>query len=367
MANTIGWSFAVMLGSIVFFREFFRTKTLFVKYDAVLKGLMFCICLGWLFEMLQQHVVANMYAHTLSNIGSLFMMFVAVCAYRKDFRQAKLFILGWIFMIVSLIVSFFRHVGIMDNNIITTNSTFIAVVLQSLLLSVALVQMIKILTIEKQKALEQSIAALENAQQQEMAYLHAQIKPHFLYNALNVIISLCRIDASKAGDLLLDLSVFLRHSFDFNKEQKLVYLKDELEYVKAYVHIEQARFRNKLDIVYELKEDTLLKIPSLVLQPLVENAIVHGIRNKEGTGKIVLRVIEEKEQYRVEVQDDGVGMTEDQIHQILSQQWYKGKGVGITNINQRLFKIFGQGLVIKSILGQGTSISFCVPKEVDRC
>lgn len=360
--NTIALSLFAMSAVILFFRSFFRVKEAFPAYDKILKGLLISVFAGWIFLIGRQPVLANLYAHSISNVGAAFMMYAAVRAYMKGFKQARLFILGWAFMIIGLGISFLRQSGWIPNNVITINIIFIAMVIQSVLLSTALVQMVKLLTTEKENALKQYMDAEEHAASQEIAFLHAQIKPHFLYNALNVIISLCRIEPEKAEELLLNLSGFLRHSFDFHEEQKLVLLKEELEYVQAYVRIEQARFRNKLNVIYELDETTELKIPPLILQPLVENAIIHGIRKRSGSGTIVMRVEEEDHGFRIEVEDDGLGMSGEQIDRVLSDGWYKGRGVGIANINKRLLKLYGQGLEIKSAPAEGTLVSFKVPK-----
>lgn len=355
MANTIVFSLITMSAVILFFQRFFKTKEFFPAYDQVLRWL-FGLVLGGIFLAVYQPAIGNLYAHTIANVGSVFMIFVAYKAYRQGFEQARLFLLGWFFMIISLVISILRYSGWIPNNIITVNITFIAVAVQSILLLAALVKMIKILTEEKEEA-------QENAYSKEMAFLHAQIRPHFLYNTLNVIINLCRIDPEKARELLLDFSDFLRYSFDFSEAQKLVCLQDELEYVQAYVRIEEARFKNKLQVIYEMDETAALKIPPLILQPLVENAVIHGVKKRKGTGRIVLRVEEDNDVFRVEVEDNGVGMTREQIDAMLSDKRPKGRGVGIANINKRLHKYYGQGLNIESVPEQGTLVYFKVPKE----
>ncbi|WP_051531275.1 7TM diverse intracellular signaling domain-containing protein [Clostridiisalibacter paucivorans] len=363
MANTITISLMAMIAMVLFFREFFRIKNFFPIYNKMLKVLFLLILLGFIFLIGNQTVLANLYAHSISNIGSIFMMFVAFKAYNKGFRQAKLFILGWLFILISLGISFLRHYGVIPNNVMTINITFIAVAIQAVLLSTALVQMVKSLTKEKENALLLYKDAEKEAESNEMAFLHAQIKPHFLYNALNVIVILCRIDPEKARELLLDLSGFLRHTFDFKKECNLVYLKDELEYVQTYVNIEQARFRDKLNVIYELDEIIDLKIPPLILQPLVENAIIHGIRKRNGVGKIILRVKKEDDNFRIEVEDDGLGMTEEEIDKVIHDDIDKGKGVGLTNINKRLHRFYGEGLTIKSSPNKGTKISMIIRRK----
>lgn len=363
MSNTITISLMVMSAVIMFFRAFFKTKENFPMYDKILTYIVL-IVLGDIFLIKKQPVLANTYAHSISILASVFMIFLAFKAHKKGLKQAKLFIIGWSIMIISLGISFIRHLGGIPNNSMTVNIIFIAVAIKSILLSTALVKRVKSLTEEKEKAIKQCEEAEENAQSHEIAFLHAQIKPHFLYNTLNIIIILCRIDVEKARDLLLDLASFLRHTFDFHEDQKLISLKDELEYVQAYVRIEQARFRDKVNVIYELDETIQLRIPPLILQPLVENAIIHGIRRKNGVGNISLKLKEEKNHFRIEVEDDGSGMTKEQINHAFSDKWSKGRGIGLTNINKRLEKIYGQGLKIESSPDKGTKVSLIIRKDL---
>lgn len=362
MANTIFISFAVMCASILFFQSFFQTKKQFPLYHGWGNGLLATIILGAILILLVRPASINLFAHAVSVLGSGFLLLMAIDAYRKGATQAKMFIAGWTVMMVGLGVSLFRNAGLVSNNLITTNVTFFAITIQSVLLSLALVQTMKVLMLEKEASLRRYYEAKALAEARELAFLHAQIKPHFLYNALNVMISLCRIDPEKARDLLLDLSGYLRRSFDFCPEQKLILLTEELECVYSYVRIEQARFPNKLNVCYETEGAEGLMIPPLMLQPLIENAIVHGIRKKNESGTIYLRIWEQDSSFYIEVQDDGVGMEEEQIKQALSEKWNQGNGVGLANINRRLLALYRQGLLIHSTLGEGTRISFQIPK-----
>lgn len=362
MSKTIIISLITMSMAVIFFRDFFKTKKLFPMYDRVLTWLI-RLMLGGILLAVVKPIVGNFYAHTIANIASIFSMYVAYKAWKGGFEQARLFLLGWVFMMISLIISILRHSGWVPNNIITINILFIAVVVQSIVLFAALIKMVKLIIEEKETALRNYRNAQEEVYSKEIAFLQTQIGPHFLYNTLNVIITLCRIDPEKAREVLLDFSDFLRRSFDFNDSQRLVKLKDELAYVKTYVRIEEARFKDKLNVIYELDETIALRIPPLTLQPLVENAINHGVKKRKGVGKIVLRVKEENNTFRIEVEDNGVGMTQEQIDTILLNPWYQGKGVAMVNINKRLNKYYGQGLQIVSVLGQGTLVYFIVPKE----
>ncbi len=124
----------------------------------------------------------------------------------------------------------------------------------------------------------------------ESAFLQAQIKPHFLYNTLNVIAALCKMEPEKARDLILDFSEYLHHSFDFKNLETFIPFEEELEFVQAYVRIEQTRFKDSINVIYEIDDTEGLRLPPLLLQPLVENAIRHGIRKKETSGTVLVRV-----------------------------------------------------------------------------
>lgn len=151
-------------------------------------------------------------------------------------------------------------------------------------------------------------SSVQEAIRTEMAFLQAQIKPHFLYNALNVIIATCAVNPDKATDLLIELSHYLRGSFDFQNREQLVPLNKELELVESYVHLEQARFEERLVVEYEVEPDVHLYLPPLSIQPLVENAIRHGVMERAAGGTVQLRIFKESEHVVVQVQDDGVGI-----------------------------------------------------------
>ncbi|MEA4804768.1 7TM diverse intracellular signaling domain-containing protein [Acetobacterium wieringae] len=362
MPNTIFFSLLTMLMSIVFFRSFFSTKVLFPAYEKWAKGLMTAVFVGIILPLFSPSSVVNLYAHSLSVIGGLSLLSMAIGAFRRGFHQARFFIIGWLFVIIGVGISFCRNAGWIANTVVTINITFVAMAINSIFLSTALIQRVKQLMNEKEAALKQSYEAEELAQSRELAFLQAQIKPHFLFNALNIIASLCRIDPVKARKLLLDLSEYLHHSFDFYPDQKLVPLSTELNGVQAFVRIEQARFPDSLEVIYDLDDRNLPMIPPLTLQPLVENAILHGIRKKSTCGTIILRTVWTGDGFRFFVEDDGVGMTAEQVDDALLSEWHPGKGVGLSNIHKRLLAMYGQGLLITSVPGEKTSVSFWIKK-----
>ncbi|PZT57555.1 ATP-binding protein [Paenibacillus silvae] len=200
----------------------------------------------------------------------------------------------------------------------------------------------------------------------EMAFLQAQIKPHFLYNALNVIIATCAVNPDKATNLLIELSHYLRGSFDFQNREQLVPLYKELELVQSYVHLEQARFEDRLVVKYDVQPDIRLFLPPLTIQPLMENAIRHGVMERAVGGTVMLHIYEESDHVIIRVQDNGVGISPDRMAQVKSGRTEGPGGVGLHNINRRLMSLYGTALEIQSHVGSGTQIQFCLPlKQVD--
>lgn len=200
----------------------------------------------------------------------------------------------------------------------------------------------------------------EEAVRSELAFLQAQIKPHFLYNALNTIISLSLEEPQTAHDLLLNLSRYLRGSFDFKNKERLVPLRKELELVRAYLEIERARFGERLRIRFEVDESADCMLPPLTLQPLVENAVRHGISVQEDGGTVTVSVRADSAYTILSVEDDGPGMPV-YARSILSND-YEGKGgVGLRNIHQRMLKLFGEGIEIGEGSPGGTKVNIRIP------
>ncbi len=199
----------------------------------------------------------------------------------------------------------------------------------------------------------------------EMSFLQAQIKPHFLYNALDAIANVCEEDGDKASELIVDLSIYLRGCLEFNSLDKMVALEKELEFVDTYFNIEQARFGQKLQLVEEIEISLDHQIPMLILQPLVENAVRHGISKKQLGGTVTVRGRQLPDGISIEIEDDGVGIEGEKLARLLTDE-IKDQGVGLLNIHHRLLRLYGRGLEIRSEVGRGTCIRFVIPKEDSR-
>lgn len=198
--------------------------------------------------------------------------------------------------------------------------------------------------------------------------LQAQINPHFLFNAINTIISYTRTDPETASELLVKLADFFRKNINPGNEK--VTLATELEHCKAYIAIEMARFEERIRIVYDIDEETLnCKLPPLILQPLVENALKHGILPKEDGGEITIGAHKEMEMIRIFVKDNGLGIPPARLASLFSDAEDDappaGAGIALKNVNARLSAIYGatQALNVESAPDRGTVISFNIPVE----
>ncbi|MGK0466544.1 LytS/YhcK type 5TM receptor domain-containing protein [Clostridium sp.] len=197
------------------------------------------------------------------------------------------------------------------------------------------------------------------ANKAEIKALQAQINPHFLFNALNTIISFIRLNPNRARELIINLSTYLRYNLEKGEKPVDIYL--ELEQVKAYIEIEKARFGNKLHIIYKIEDDLDVKIPSLIIQPIVENSIKHGILEGKGSGTVIIEIKKaEDENIMISIEDDGIGISEGIIEKVYTGEMKENK-IGMSNVHNRLRYIYGEGLKIKR-LKNGTRISFNVRK-----
>ncbi len=203
----------------------------------------------------------------------------------------------------------------------------------------------------------------------EIRRLQAQINPHFLFNSLNTIASFCRTAPAQARELLLDLASYMRRNLDSSRG--LVRLSEEMEQVRSYLAIEQARFGERIRSEIDLEtgcDDWL--VPPLLIQPLVENSVRHGLQAREGGGRVRVAVRRLDGHLHVLVEDDGLGMPPEVIERILSPAALESmqEGVGARNSNQRLVQLFGQdyAMRIESAPGRGSRIAFRVPPAAIR-
>ncbi|NLO22360.1 MAG: histidine kinase [Syntrophomonadaceae bacterium] len=205
----------------------------------------------------------------------------------------------------------------------------------------------------------------EARRQAELKFLKSQIRPHFIHNALNAIISIMRTDNNRARQLLVDFSRYLQSCYDYDSLEDTVPIENELAFVRSYAALEQARFEDRLHIEYDI-EDLSVCVPPFTLQPLIENAIVHGLRNKPGGAKVLVYIKEVGGGVKIGVRDNGVGISEDKFKELLCGGSER-TGIALSNINQRLTKLYGIGLKIVRPESGGLEVSMWIPAKRGEC
>jgi two-component system LytT family sensor kinase len=208
--------------------------------------------------------------------------------------------------------------------------------------------------------LDESRARLNRA---EVRALRAQISPHFVYNALTTIASFIRTDPVRARELLIEFADFTRYSFRTAGEYTT--LSDELTNIERYIRLEKARFGDRLNIKLEIAPEVLsVVLPFLALQPLVENAVRHGLSGKPNGGTITITAENAGAECVIIVEDDGVGMDPSRLTEDLDDAHLSGAHVGLGNVDDRMRSAFGDdfGLVVDTALGHGMKITLRVPK-----
>ncbi|UIO41188.1 sensor histidine kinase [Brevibacillus brevis] len=203
----------------------------------------------------------------------------------------------------------------------------------------------------------------------EIRALHAQINPHFLFNALNTIVSFIRFRPEQARELLIHLGEYFRRNL--HDSGGYVSLARELEHIEAYLAIERARFGDKLHVEYDIEDGVeRFTVPGLILQPLVENAVKHGLLPKREGGTVVIRARrKEKQIVELTVADNGVGMEMDPSERAPDEKraGRQLSGIGLANVKSRLQSIYGEpyGIVIESKSGSGTTCTIQLPIGVN--
>ena len=207
----------------------------------------------------------------------------------------------------------------------------------------------------------------EEKRKSEFDSLQAQINPHFLYNTLDIIV--WQIENEKQSEAVHTVTALARFfRLSLGKGKNIVTVKDEIDHVKNYLMIQHMRFKNKFDYEFDIAED-VLELPSLklMLQPLVENAIYHGMEFMDGDGLIMVKAWREEDELYLSVADNGLGMTEDKVEMILTGKSSsgngRGSGIGVKNVNERIKLYFGEayGLSIDSEPDEGTKVTIHLP------
>ncbi len=203
----------------------------------------------------------------------------------------------------------------------------------------------------------------EMANKAELRALQSKINPHFLFNALNAISSSIRLNPDTARQLIFNLSRYLRYNIELNDDEQID-IKKELYQIKDYIAIEQARFGDKLTVIYDIDDEVNCRVASLLIQPLVENAIVHGIQPCRGKGVVTISIAQSGSRVRIAVRDTGHGIDPHIIEQLDTNEMPVNK-IGLVNVHHRVKLLYGEGLHIRR-LEPGTEIAFYVPHQPPR-
>ena len=196
----------------------------------------------------------------------------------------------------------------------------------------------------------------------ELRALRAQISPHFVYNSLAAIATFVRTDPERARQLLLEFADFTRYAF--RRGGEFTTLADELRNIERYLVLERARFGDRLVVQLVVAPEVLpVAVPFLAVQPLVENAVRHGLEGKTDVGHITLGAEDSGREAHIWVEDDGVGSDPELVRRVLAGE-FEVDSVGLGNVDARLRQVYGDeaGLIIETAPGAGTKVSFRVPK-----
>ncbi|CAN7376508.1 sensor histidine kinase [Paenibacillus sp. LjRoot153] len=221
------------------------------------------------------------------------------------------------------------------------------------------------MTTEIKELMLQNVKEQELKRKSELQVLQAQINPHFLYNTLDSIIWMAETGKSKEV-ILMTASLAKLFRLSISKGQEFLSIFNEIEHIKNYLTIQKMRYKSKLDFEINVDKSILsCKLIKIILQPLVENAIYHGIRNNAGKGNIQITGIRKGDRILLQVIDNGIGMSPEEIQNIYHKDRTsaKGSGIGVQNVDQRIKLHFGDlyGLHFESEFGKGTTVNIWLP------
>ena len=198
----------------------------------------------------------------------------------------------------------------------------------------------------------------EELEQSRIAIMFSQIQPHFLYNSLTSVMDLCDSNPKKAKAAIADFADYLRGNLDSLKTERMISFGTELAHIEKYLRLEKLRFQEKLEVIYDIQFQDFM-LPALSVQPLIENAVKHGVGKKIGGGTVKIHTSETESNYMICITDDGIGFIEGEYVDQDSTH------VGIENTKKRLDMMMNARLEIESEKGKGTTARILIPKRRD--
>lgn len=190
----------------------------------------------------------------------------------------------------------------------------------------------------------------------------SQMQPHFLYNVLATIRVLYKKDQEKADNAMDDFSAYLRANIDNSIKKTYIPFSQELENIKHYLNLERLRYGDKLQVFYNI-QDSSFYLPVLTLQPVVENAVKHGVGNKKSGGSIIISTLNENDRVLIKIEDNGVGIDADSIDDIPINNDNRGH-IGLISVKERIEVLLGGTMLFRSRKNEGTTVIIDVPKYV---
>ncbi|MBI9045301.1 MAG: histidine kinase [Anaerolineaceae bacterium] len=340
---------------LLYLKEAFEIK----KHKKIIQlVLLFTAIESLIFILLEPQISTSI--TTVSNIFSslviLFAVYLIFPAMKTHPQTSTLYIFNLAILSLAFIYDYFLYYpNVLNLNIgsILPPAFGVMVFVQAIILSIDYAELHN----TRREAIQRESAS-------HLAFLQAQIKPHFLYNALSAIENVCHKDGEQAGELITSLSHYLRSSFEFNNLNRFTTLAHELDFIHHYIKIEQERFGERVRYKEEINVPLHTELPILILEPLIENAIRHGItpRIEGGLVKLRVSVIDEGIYYCVE--DDGIGLSEEKQSNLFNEGENES-GVGLKNIFQRLKNIYDGNVKFhySSKKDRGTKIWFILPEK----
>ncbi len=315
--------------------------------------------IGICFAYLSTVILLPSYVYTLfaSYFSIIFFFLLLMIMYKgilkhKNFSSNDfIFISGELFIFMGLVNDIFYYNKFINTGYWFSRALVIFIIINWFMLSK-----------EYSDVLDEKKVLYEKSIETNLSFMQAQIKPHFIYNTLSNISYLTTKEPLKAKDLILDFSDYLRNSFEFNNNQGLTLLSKEIELIKSYLAIQKERYKDRLKVEYNINTSLYEMVPRFSIQPIIENAVRHGIINKVDGGTVKLSVENIGKETKISVEDNGIGMSEEKVKLVLSDQ---GPGVGIRNVNNRLKLMYGKGLIIKSKINEGTKVEIIIPHSID--
>lgn len=380
----IGIYFLLVSGSLLLSNEgviavFLNFSDSLVKLKTI-AGILAAIPLYFIVATINQVVLSKAkISRFLSFIA--FVLLLILIAPLEIYRPLEIIIwsclIGILFLhLLKLIVYFAKNKQFKLRNILVVNTLFYLLLYlilriyyniwgtdfqSNLLLIVFAISICMYLMLYQNQLVAELERSKKEAIQSKISFFNAQIKPHFIYNALSNIMALCYTDNLKAAHLLGKFSTYLRLIFENNMQNDWISLKKELTLIDAYVEIEKARFPDKIHYILEVDPmSNVVNIPALTIQPFVENAIRHGLFNKEGMGTVCVKIKQQPRELIITIKDDGVGMTPETVAAIL-EGTQEQQGIGVFNVIQRLQFIDKSQFDLHSVLHEGTTIVLKIP------